>query len=178
MGPVKGGSVSELLKHVSIPKMFRAEQAFKKDRIEREQIPEAVRKELSRPEIASRIQPGMRIAITAGSRGVANVDVITRTIVEFVKEQGASPFIVPAMGSHGGAKAESQKELLAGYGITEEAMGCPVKSSMETVLLGYSEYGKPFIRIKMQMKQMESSFPAGSSRITHSADRMKVVSAR
>ena len=97
MGPVKGGSVSELLKHVSIPKMFRAEQAFKKDRIEREQIPEAVRKELSRPEIASRIQPGMRIAITAGSRGVANVDVITRTIVEFVKEQGASPFIVPAM---------------------------------------------------------------------------------
>ncbi len=148
MGPVKGGSVSELLKHVSIPKMFRAEQAFKKDRIEREQIPEAVRKELSRPEIASRIQPGMRIAITAGSRGVANVDVITRTIVEFVKEQGASPFIVPAMGSHGGAKAESQKELLAGYGITEEAMGCPVKSSMETVLLGYSEYGKPVYQDK------------------------------
>ena len=143
MGPVKGGSISNLLKDIQIPKMFRAEQSFKKDRIDPEQIPGVVREQLSRPEISSRIQPGMNIAITAGSRGIANVNVITRAIVDYVKEKGAHPFIVPAMGSHGGAKAESQKELLAGYGITEEAMGCPIRSSMETVLLGYSEYGKP-----------------------------------
>ena len=130
MEPVKGGSLSNLLKDIPIPKMFRAEQSFKKDRIEPEQIPGVVREQLSRPEISSRIQPGMNIAITAGSRGIANVNVITRAIVDFVKKKGAYPFIVPAMGSHGGAKAESQKELLAGYGITEEAMGCPIRSSV------------------------------------------------
>ena len=148
MGPVKGGSLSNLLKDIQIPKMFRAEQSFKKDRIDPEQIPGVVREQLSRPEISSRIQPGMNIAITAGSRGIANVNVITRAIVDYVKEKGAHPFIVPAMGSHGGAKAESQKELLAGYGITEEAMGCPIRSSMDTVLLGYSEYGKPVYQDK------------------------------
>ncbi len=90
----------------------------------------------------------MSIAVTAGSRGVANVNVITRAIVDFCKEKGAHPFIVPAMGSHGGTLAEGQKELLAGYDITEESMGCPIKSSMETVLLGYSQYGKPVYQDK------------------------------
>lgn len=139
----KGGSVSELLKDIEIPKMFRAVQDFKRDRIEPEKIPEVIWRELSRPEIAEKINPGMSIAITAGSRGIANVDIITKAIVDFCKEKGAQPFIIPAMGSHGGARAESQKELLAGYGITEEAMGCPIRSSMETVLLGYSRYGRP-----------------------------------
>lgn len=148
MGPVKGGTVSGLLRDIAIPRMFRAAQAFDKQHLEPEEIPAAVREQLSRPEITARIRPGMSIAITAGSRGIANVDIITRSIVDYVKECGAEPFIVPAMGSHGGAKAESQTELLAGYGITEEAMGCPIKSSMETVLLGYSEYGKPVYQDK------------------------------
>lgn len=140
---VKGGSVSRLLKDVEIPRMFHAIQSFGKEHIEPEQIPELVHRQMDRPEIAKTIQPGMQIAITAGSRGVANVDVITRAIVDVCKEKGAHPFIVPAMGSHGGANAQGQKELLAGYGITEENMGCPVRATMETVLLGYSEYGKP-----------------------------------
>ena len=139
----KGGNVSRMLEGIPIPDMFRAEQAFDKSHIEPAEIPSIVRKELSRPEIADKIQPGMNIAITAGSRGVANVDIITRAIVDFCKERGADPFIVPAMGSHGGATAEGQAQLLKGYGITVETMGCPVRSSMETVLLGYSEFGKP-----------------------------------
>ena len=89
------------------------------------------------------IKPGMNIAITAGSRGIANVDVITKAIVDYVKSQEAKPFIVPAMGSHGGASAAGQIEILAGYNITEETMGCPIKSCMDTVLLGTSELGKP-----------------------------------
>ena len=172
MGPVKGGSLSNLLKDIQIPKMFRAEQSFKKDRIDPEQIPGVVREQLSRPEISSRIQPGMNIAITAGSRGIANVNVITRAIVDYVKEKGAHPFIVPAMGSHGGAKAESQKELLAGYGITEEAMGCPIRSSMETVLLGYSEYGKPVYQDK------NAHEADGTSPTMLSVVLMRAVSAR
>lgn len=69
--------------------------------------------------------------MTAGSRGIANIELILKTIVGFLKDSGAKPFIVPAMGSHGGASAEGQKELLAGYGITEESIGCPIASSME-----------------------------------------------
>lgn len=144
----KDGTVSQMLEDIKIPKMFRAVQKFPKDRIEVEDIPRVVREELSRPEIAKKIQPGMSIAITAGSRGIANVDIITKAIVDFCKERGAKPFIFPAMGSHGGAMAKSQKELLAGFGITEETMGCPIQSSMETVLLGYSEYGKPVYQDK------------------------------
>ena len=144
----KGGNVSRMLEGIPIPDMFRAEQAFDKSHIEQAEIPSIVRKELSRPEIADTIKPGMSIAITAGSRGVANVDTITRAIVDFCKERGAAPFIVPAMGSHGGATAEGQAQLLEGYGITAETMGCPVRSSMETVLLGYSEFGKPVYQDK------------------------------
>ena len=123
----KGGNVSRMLEGIPIPDMFRAEQAFDKSHIEPAEIPSIVRKELSRPEIADTIQPGMSIAITAGSRGVANVDTITRAIVDFCKERGANPFIVPAMGSHGGATAEGQAQLLEGYGITAESeFGKPV----------------------------------------------------
>ncbi len=144
----KGGNVSRMLEGIPIPEMFRAEQAFDKSHIEPAEIPSIVWKELSRPEIADTIKPGMSIAITAGSRGVANVDTITHAIVDFCKERGADPFIVPAMGSHGGATAEGQAQLLEGYGITAETMGCPVRSSMETVLLGYSEFGKPVYQDK------------------------------
>ena len=145
---VKSQEISNLLKDVKLPKMFHAVQEFKKDRIEPERIPALVYEQLSRPEISRTVKPGMEIAITAGSRGVANVDVITKAIVDFCKEKGAKPFIVPAMGSHGGATPEGQVEVLAGFNITEETMGCPIRSSMETVLLGYSEYGKPVYQDK------------------------------
>ncbi len=145
---VKSQEISNLLKDVKIPKMFHGVQEFKKDRIEPERIPALVYEQLSRPEISRTVKPGMEIAITAGSRGVANVDVITKAIVDFCKEKGAKPFIVPAMGSHGGATPEGQLEVLAGFNITEETMGCPIRSSMETVLLGYSEYGKPVYQDK------------------------------
>lgn len=137
------GTVSRLLRDVPIPQMFHAAQRFPDAHIEREDIEKAVFDEIARSGMAERIKPGMRIAITAGSRGIRNVDEITRSVVACVKHCGATPFIVPAMGSHGGATAEGQKDMLAGFGITEEKMGCEIRSSMETVLLGYSELGKP-----------------------------------
>ena len=137
------GAVSRLLRDVPLPAMFHAAQKFPDAHIDREDIEKTIFDEIRRSGMSRRIQPGMRIAITAGSRGIRNVDEITRSVVACVKACGASPFIVPAMGSHGGATAEGQRELLAGYGITEESMGCPILSSMETVLLGYSELGKP-----------------------------------
>ena len=137
------GTVSRLLKDVPLPKMFHAAQKFSDRHIDREDIQKAIFEEIDRAKMGERIKPGMRIAITAGSRGIRNVDEITRSVAAYVRARGATPFIVPAMGSHGGATAEGQREMLAGYGITEETMGCEIRSSMETVLLGYSELGKP-----------------------------------
>ncbi len=139
----KGGVVSKLLENVQIPKMFRATQTFSRQIIKPAEIPGVVSAELSQEKISGQIKKGMNIAITAGSRGIANVDIITKAIVDFVKSRQANPFIVPAMGSHGGATAEGQIEVLEGYNITEKTMGCPIKSSMDTVMLGHSELGLP-----------------------------------
>lgn len=134
--------VSGLLRDVKIPRMFHARQTFPREVIPREEIAGVVDQQLSQERFASLIKPGMRIAVTAGSRGIRNVDIITKAIVDFVKGRGAVPFIVPAMGSHGGATAEGQLEVLASYDITPETMGCPIRSSMEVVELGVSERGR------------------------------------
>ena len=133
--------VADLVKDTYVPRMFRVKQNFPRPRIEKEEIPDVINGLLSQEKFASRIKPGMRIAITAGSRGVANVALTTRCIADFVKSRGASPFVVPAMGSHGGATAEGQKALLAGYGVTEENVGCPILSSMEVKKIGVNEEG-------------------------------------
>lgn len=135
-------NVERLVQDVKIPRMFKVRQIFPRPKLEPEEIPGMVRSQLMRPEIEQTIRPGMRIAVTAGSRGVANVVIITKTVVDFVKEKGAFPFVVPAMGSHGGATAEGQTEVLKSLGITEETVGCPIRSSMEVVPVGKAENGK------------------------------------
>ena len=168
------GTVSRLLKDVPLPKMFHAEQTFPDTHIDREDIEKAIFDEINRSKMGERILPGKQIAITAGSRGIRNVDEITRSVVAYVRSRGAVPFIVPAMGSHGGATAEGQREMLAGYGITEEKMGCEIRSSMETVLLGYSELGKP---VYMDKKAYESDGVILSCRLKpHNAFRGPVES--
>jgi len=97
-------------------------------------VAEKVREEFVH--IRGSIKPGMTVAIAAGSRGVSNIAVVIKALVACLKEAGAEPFIVPAMGSHGGATAEGQRGVLAGYGITEELVGAPVRASMEVVTLG------------------------------------------
>lgn len=170
----RGGVVSQLLENVPLPRMFRARQTFPRPVLTPEEIPGVVRAEMSREPFVSKLQPGMTIAITAGSRGIANVALITRSIVEFCKERGTRPFIVPAMGSHGGATAEGQREILAGYGITEEAMGCEIRSSMETVYLGMSQSGRP---VYMDKNAYEADGIIVSCRLKpHNAFRGKVES--
>ena len=99
--------------------------------------------QLERLELGKRIRPGETVAITVGSRGIANIAAITRGIVDHVRSLEATPFIVPAMGSHGGATAEGQAALIAGYGVTSEAMGCEIRSSMETVIIDRTPQGIP-----------------------------------
>jgi hypothetical protein len=89
----------------------------------------------------AKVQPGQTVAVTAGSRGIANIAAITRAIVEHLKGIGARPFIVPAMGSHGGGTAEGQRRVVESYGITEDVAGCPIRSSMETVVVARAAEG-------------------------------------
>jgi len=91
----------------------------------------------------ARVKPGARIAVTGGSRGIADIPLILRTVVEELKARGAEPFLIPAMGSHGGATAEGQIEMMAGYGMTEESLGCPVRATMEVVEVGTTPSGIP-----------------------------------
>jgi len=116
--------------------MLKVQQTFDSASIEKAEIPDAVFAELSKPGLENQIKPGKRIAITCGSRGVSNIPVIVKAIADFVKSKGANPFVVPAMGSHGGATAEGQRNLLSLYGVTEDTIGCPIVSSMETVVIG------------------------------------------
>lgn len=135
--------VSELVKDTYIPKMFIARQEFPDDHIEREDIKKAVFNELSDDYYTSCIKPGMEIAITCGSRGISNIDLIVKSVCDFVRKKGAVPFVVPAMGSHGGATADGQKEVLSHYGVTEEFLQCEIRSSMETVFVGNNAEGLP-----------------------------------
>jgi hypothetical protein len=104
-------------------------------------VARAVRGELDSSGLAAALAPGARVAIAAGSRGVSNIAAIVRTAVEFFRANGCSPFIFPAMGSHGGGTAEGQAGTLAHYGITEAAMGCPIVSSLDVISLGRSDLG-------------------------------------
>ncbi len=139
----QGNVVTWLASGVQLPKMARVKQLLDHSHIPVEDIPEAVRRELDRPEMRERIRPGASVAITCGSRGVANIAVITKAIVDFVKSCGGEPFVFPAMGSHGGATAEGQRQILTGYGVTEEFLGCPIKASMEVDQIGETESGMP-----------------------------------
>ena len=131
-------TITALIQDTPIPKMVKVRQKFDDSHIPAEEIPGVVTRELDRPEIGGKIKPGQKIAITCGSRGINHNAAMARAIVDFVKSKGAEPYIVAAMGSHGGATAEGQTQILKDYGITEEAMGCPIKSSMETVQIGLS----------------------------------------
>ena len=121
----------EIFERGKLPRWVRVRQNLVTATID--DVAAAVASEFARPEIRETIKPGQRVALTGGSRGIDRIDLVLKAAAQEVKRLGAEPFIVPAMGSHGGATAEGQLEVLAHYGVTEEAMGCPIRSSMETV---------------------------------------------
>ena len=139
----QGGVVSHLLADVAIPRMFRAEQVFPREHIAPGEIPSVVERELFREPFRSKIRPGMTVAVTAGSRGIANVDIITRAVVDYVKARGATTLIVHAKGIQSGDTAEGQQEVLHSNGITPDTLCCEIRSSMEVVELGVSSTGLP-----------------------------------
>src|SRR5207245_9896427 len=115
------------------PKMLRIRQQFDRPRIENVAL--AVRTALEPLDLGRTIRPGQTVALTAGSRGIANIPQILRSVATYIKDLGAQPFLVPTMGSHGGGEAAGQRKVLESYGITEEFVGAPIRASMDVVPL-------------------------------------------
>ena len=126
---------------MSLPKVVRVQQNFDATHIT--DIPKMVSEQIGKLGLQSRLKPGQTVAITGGSRGVANIAVIIRSVVDELRKLGVRPFIIPAMGSHGGGTAEGQRLVLEHYGITESSMGVPVRATMETTQVGETPQGIP-----------------------------------
>ena len=137
------GIITDLLQDIALPKMVKISQQFAATEVH--DITEVIQTQIRRPDIIGRVKKDMRIAVAVGSRGMAEIPLIARVVVEELKRRGAKPFIVPAMGSHGGATAEGQKAVLASLGVTEVSVGCPIVSSMDVVQLGVLENGLPVL---------------------------------
>ena len=142
---------------MNFPKMVEARQKFHAPLLE--DVEGEIRRQIAGSRIGERIKPGNEVAVTAGSRGIANIPVILRTVVDEIRKLGAVPFIVPSMGSHGGGTSEGQVEVLAGYGIREASVGAPIRSSMEVVQVG----------------EVEGDIPVLMDRIAYGADAIVVV---
>ncbi|MHB8926437.1 MAG: nickel pincer cofactor-dependent isomerase, group 22 [Bacillota bacterium] len=123
------------------PRVIAVGQELRGDAVQ--DLEGAVRRELAAIGLERRVRPGTSVAITAGSRGFPYNVRLLRAMAAEVRRLGGEPFIVPAMGSHGGATAEGQVEVLRGLGVAEDKVGCPIRSSMETVLLGHTPDGIP-----------------------------------
>lgn len=133
--------INKLVQDIPIPRMMKIRQHFDKTKLE---DPIAVlNMELQKPGGIDQLKPNQRVAVAVGSRGVANIDRMTRAVIDKIKDVGAEPFIVPCMGSHGGATAAGQAEVLAHLGIDEQTMGAPIHSSMEVVKIGELDNGLP-----------------------------------
>jgi len=135
----------------------RVSQVFENKKIDN--ISEKIIKELERIKFDKKIKLGMQIGITVGSRGIDNLNLIIKTVIQKVKECGGSPCIIAAMGSHGGATVEGQLSILASYGITEEKMGVPVRATDEVIELG----------------KLENELPVYFNKMAHSLDGLIIV---
>jgi hypothetical protein len=136
------------------PQTFRVRQILERPRVD--DVPAQVEVEMAKLRLADRVRPGQSVAVGVGSRGIAQIDKIVRAVVQHFLRLEARPFIVPAMGSHGGGKAERQRAILESYGVTESFCGCPIRAGMETV----------------EIEQAAEGFPIHFDRIASEADHV------
>ena len=126
---------------MSLPRMVRLRQTFEASRVN--DIPSEVERQLATLNLGQQVKPGQTVAITAGSRGIANIAIIIKAACDHVRRIGGKPIIVPAMGSHGGGTAEGQRQIIEGYGVTEAFTGAEIRASMETVIVDTTPQGIP-----------------------------------
>ena len=140
-----------------LPKMYRVRQSFNKEHLE--DIEGTVAREFAKAEIRAQVKPGMRVALAVGSRGIRNLSRIVKCVVDQLLALEAEPFIVAAMGSHGGGTLEGQLEILHTYGITQEAMGIPVMANNDVELLGSTSRGIQVYFDKLCLEQADLVIP-------------------
>jgi len=128
-------------KYMQYPLMFRLGQKLHGPKID--DVPAAVEAELLRLNLGSKVKPGATVAVACGAHRIANYAAIITAVVDHFKQLKASPFLVPAMGSHGAGTAEGQREVLHALGLTEETIGAEIRSSMETEVIGLLPEGVP-----------------------------------
>ncbi len=130
-------------RHAKLPRMLRCRQDLYRAPMDRDLLSNVIEQQAESAELRSRIKPGATVAVAAGSRGIDGYAEVSREVVRWLIRAGAEPFVFPAMGSHGGATAEGQKHVLEVQGITEEYVGCPIRSAMDVVELGTIPDGLP-----------------------------------
>ena len=133
--------INEILDNINLPQIMKVSQTF--DNTKLDDVEGDLNQKLIYKNIKDKIKPGMKIAITGGSRGISFYKELMKTIVSFVKKCGATPFIIPSMGSHGGGTSEGQENMLKKLGITKESVGCEIISSMDVVEVGRTSKDLP-----------------------------------
>lgn len=133
--------INEILDNIKLPQIMKVSQTF--DNTKLDDVEGDLNQKLIDKNIKDKIKQGMKIAITGGSRGISFYKELMKTIVSFVKKCGATPFIVPSMGSHGGGTSEGQENMLKKLGITKESVGCEIISSMDVVEVGRTSKDLP-----------------------------------
>jgi hypothetical protein len=151
----------EIFERGSLPPWALVRQRLDKDAIPPGAVGGAIAEQFRQPGTGERIAAGQRVAITAGSRGIDRIAEVLAAVVAEVRARGAEPFIVPAMGSHAGATAESQLDLLHHYGISEASMNCPILSSMDVVQLGTVEEDVPVYFDQITFERADAVIPVG-----------------
>jgi hypothetical protein len=159
MATVPQTSPLDVFTHVALPRWARFRQRL--DDESAGSIPDAMAREFAKPTIAVTIKPGDRVVLTAGSRGIDRIAEVLQAAVAQVRALGGEPFVIPAMGSHGGATPEGQRALIEHYGVTEEFLGCPIRASMETVHLGDLEGGVPVYMDRIAHDEADVIIPVG-----------------
>ncbi len=139
--------IKDFVRDVPVPRMARIRQSF--DAPEITDVAAALIDQLGKPGVIDQVKPGMRIAIGVGSRGMADIPTLVRVLVDEIRKCGGIPFVVPAMGSHGGATPEGQRDVLAQLGVTEASAGCEILASMEVVQIGRLDSGLPVYMDKL-----------------------------
>lgn len=154
-----GNIFDSLLSEDKIPCFYHVKNTHSAPKLE--DVEAEVRKVLHHRGICDKVKPGQTVCIGAGSREVANIALIVKTVCEEMRALGANPFVIPAMGSHAGANAEGQKRILEDFGITEEYIGAPIRSSMETVQVGTTAEHQFPVRIDRYASEADWIIPIG-----------------
>lgn len=155
----------ESSKEIKLPKLAPVRQLFPDDHID--DIAAVIHSEFSKSEIKNSVIAGKTAAVLVGSRGISNLQTIVKATIDELLALGLKPFIVPSMGSHGGGIAEEQRKIIEGYGITEEFMGVPIHSSMETIIIGKTKGGCP---VHMDKNASEADYIIPIARIKAHTD--------